>query len=53
MKNKEMKNIDIKKMPENDRRLLAYLKRTNYDKYIEFLSKYVFPNTPSTDQKKI
>jgi len=31
------------KMPENDQRILAYLKRTNYDKYIEFLAKYVFP----------
>ncbi|GAI32470.1 unnamed protein product [marine sediment metagenome] len=40
----ELKNIDIiKRMPENDRRLLAYLKRTNYDKYIEFLAEYVFP----------
>ena len=36
-------NENIKKMPENDQRLLAYLKRTNYDKYIEFLSKYEFP----------
>ncbi|GAJ00844.1 unnamed protein product [marine sediment metagenome] len=31
----------IKKMPENDR--IVYLKRTDYDKYIEFLSKYAFP----------
>jgi len=42
-----MENIDIEKMPKNDRRLLAYLKRTNYDKYIEFLAKYIFPRQKS------
>lgn len=47
MKYKERKSITISRMPEYDQKLLAYLKRTNYDKYIEFLSKYIYPKTLS------
>ena len=40
----ELKNKDtVKKMSENDRRRIVFLKRTDYDKYIDFLSKHIFP----------
>ena len=40
----ELKNKDIiKKMSENDRRRIVFLKRTDYDKYIDFLAKHIFP----------
>lgn len=43
-----MNEKNILKMPVCDQRMLAYLKRTNYDKYIEFLAKYVFPKKKNT-----
>lgn len=43
IKERYIKEKDIPKMPIGDQRILAYLKRTNYDKYIEFLAIYVFP----------